>query len=192
MKELLQGKSFRQNLYKWIFMYIGSLALFTSVITYSKYYSSIASDDLARVAMFEVDMDYEYCVMDKNKCSTGIYSPTTPISYSFSVDAKLEVKTFLVLTMKAQDKFEIISLRKNGDIIYSSDTPNSNVTLSSDKRTLTLQETVEANYNRVATYQITVKYKETAIKDNYYIYDSVSIPENESIITVDYSAEQIK
>ena len=185
MKELLQSKSFRQNLYKWIFMYIGSLALFTSVITYSKYYSSIASDDLARVAMFEV-------VMDKNKCSTGIYSPTTPISYSFSVDAKLEVKTFLVLTMKAQDKFEIISLRKNGDIIYSSDTPNSNVTLSSDKRTLTLQETVEANYNRVATYQITVKYKETAIKDNYYIYDSVSIPENESIITVDYSAEQIK
>ena len=169
MKELLQSKSFRQNLYKWIFMYIGSLALFTSVITYSKYYSNIASDDLARVAMFEVDMDY-----------------------SFSVDAKLEVKTFLVLTMKAQDKFEIISLRKNGDIIYSSDTPNSNVTLSSDKRTLTLQETVEANYNRVATYQITVKYKETAIKDNYYIYDSVSIPENESIITVDYSAEQIK
>ena len=41
-------------------MYIGSLALFTSVITYSKYYSNIASDDLARVAMFEVDMDYEY------------------------------------------------------------------------------------------------------------------------------------
>ena len=45
MFKLLHSKLFRQNLFKWIFMYIAALGLLTSVITYSKYITALIHDE---------------------------------------------------------------------------------------------------------------------------------------------------
>jgi len=58
MNRLLHSRVFKKNLAKWIFMYIVTLAFFTSVVTYSKYFSSLASNDNARPAKFNIKIDY--------------------------------------------------------------------------------------------------------------------------------------
>lgn len=45
MKKLLQNKKFRTNLYKWFSMYICVMAIFTTVVTYSKYISNMGTDE---------------------------------------------------------------------------------------------------------------------------------------------------
>ena len=41
MKGLLHSKRFKENLYRWLFMYVGVIALLTTVITYSKYVTQL-------------------------------------------------------------------------------------------------------------------------------------------------------
>ena len=45
MKGLLHSKLFRKNLFTWLFMYIIVIGLFTTVVTYSKYISSMQNAD---------------------------------------------------------------------------------------------------------------------------------------------------
>ena len=59
MKGLLRSKRFRHNLYKWVTMYVGVMLLFTVVVTYSRYMSSLEGSDQAKVARFEVGIRHK-------------------------------------------------------------------------------------------------------------------------------------
>lgn len=100
MKWLLYSRKFKENLQKWLLMYIGVIGLLTGVITYSKYISSLQSNDAAKVAKFNVNIDYlGKCdgVAQTVACNYGKVRPTTPqFDFYFSVDtSELEVSTTL-------------------------------------------------------------------------------------------------
>ena len=84
MKELLQNKVFKKNLKKWLVMYIGVIALFTTIITYSKYMTTMMGSSEAKVAAFDININYldNQCI-SSNNCNTGYYRPTSYIEYYF-------------------------------------------------------------------------------------------------------------
>ena len=114
MKGLLQSKKFKRNLTKWLTIYVGVIMLLSVVITYSRYISSIGGSDTARVAKFNVKLNYnnENCDLAKNSiCDLGEKRPSGEITYKFSLDTNdIEVKTDLFLTLYVQKDYELISL----------------------------------------------------------------------------------
>ncbi len=117
MKDLLRSKKFQKNLRKWLILYIGVLALLSSVVTYSKYITSLESKDSARVAKFDVSV--LACSIDeegKQVCNTGKMRPTSVIEYVFTLKPDVEVKTDVFLTMLLNDKFILrdLSVIKDG------------------------------------------------------------------------------
>lgn len=109
MFKLLHSKMFRQNLCKWVFMYIAAIGLLTSVITYSKYITSMMNDGKSRTSKFIVKIDpyndssFE-CPEDNPKsCVTNVrVRPTKEIEVYFKLDLnELEVKTNIVLRASA-------------------------------------------------------------------------------------------
>ncbi len=112
MRRLLHSKKFRANLYKWLFMYIGVMGIFTTVVTYSKYMTRLESSDAARPASFYVGISHVDCSQinesDKTTCESGTFRPTSEIEYTFKVDtSKVEVNTEFLLTLRARDEFKI-------------------------------------------------------------------------------------
>ena len=96
MKGLLHSKRFKENLYRWLFMYVGVIALLTTVITYSKYVTQlIPTEEKARPAKFDVEIaNTDSAGNDCTKVesvTTGIYRPTSEIKYYFKIKADLEV-----------------------------------------------------------------------------------------------------
>ena len=77
--KVLHSKLFRKNLKKWLLMYIIVIGFLTTIITYSKYISSIKSQDSARVAKFNVDIKNLSC--SNTDCNTGEKRPTEKIEY---------------------------------------------------------------------------------------------------------------
>lgn len=114
MKGLLHSKKFKKNLYKWLFMYICVMLLFTSVVTYSKYISTFLSTSTARVAKFKVGIEGENCTNEENtsKCDIGIKRPTGEITYTFVVKPELEVKTNVYMSILLNTNFKLIKLEK--------------------------------------------------------------------------------
>ncbi len=108
MKGLLHSKKFRANLYKWLFMYVGVMGLLTTVITYSKYISSLGGNDETRGTKFEMKLTPEGCVSEV--CLLGNYRPMNEIEYDFDVDEEFEVKTYVILSFLPKDKFKIKSI----------------------------------------------------------------------------------
>lgn len=123
MKKLLQNKRFRTNLYKWLTMYVCVMAVFTTVVTYSKYISNMGTDEQARVANFEVGIHFESCSdIEEAKanqdgtmlsvCDMGTSRPTSVLPYYFSLDTtKLEADAVLALTIYANNQFKIVELQ---------------------------------------------------------------------------------
>ncbi len=109
MFKLLHSKMFRQNLCKWVFMYIAAIGLLTSVITYSKYITSMMNDGKSRTSKFIVKIDpYNdssfNCPLDNPKeCVTNVrVRPTKEIEVYFKLDLnELEVKSNIVLRASA-------------------------------------------------------------------------------------------
>ena len=203
MKSLLQNKRVRINLYKWLGMYIGVIALFTSVVTYSKYITEISRSDDARVANFNINVNYDKvknCTAGttESTCLVGKYRPTSDIPYYFTVDTKeLEVRTFFVLSIYVDSNFEIVGLSKlkEGTIDEYID-----LDLTSKKKAnkITLKEIIKACQGSETKYKLTIRYNGLKIvrdeNNNPLYYDESKVNNEElpaKIVTVNYSAEQI-
>lgn len=112
MGGLLHSKTFRQNLSRWVFMYIAIICLLTSVITYSKYISSLGAKDEARASKFNVLI--EPLPVDSECTSTGEQGgalviscgskrPTSVINYYFKVVSEVEVPSNIILRVSGGD-----------------------------------------------------------------------------------------
>lgn len=167
MKGLIHSKKFRQNLYKWLFVYIGVLGLLATVVTYSKYISSLGTKDEARVTKFNVKIRFqEDCAADSTEtiCKTGNHLPFEDMVYYFTVDtSELEVTANLYLTAKFKDtvssNYEISEIAESklvdGKIVYESVTDQKN----SSSIALTSNAIEINSTNRgEKLYRVTVKY----------------------------------
>ncbi len=116
MEGLLQSKRFRNNLVKWVIMYVGSILLLTTVITYSKYISSFGGSDTARVAKFEVKIAENKCSEEVlTECTQEKYRNTENIDYYFTVDTtNIEVNTAFYLTFYINGNFNLDGIYEVG------------------------------------------------------------------------------
>lgn len=199
MKNLFHNEHFRRKFYRYLGMYIGVLLLFTTVVTYSKYVSMLSSESSARVAKFNIDIDYfnvDGCNPgeDEEICEAGYYRPATEIPYYFKASTEFEVSVFFVLSISVATDFEIVGLyaKSEEEGTYEEIDLMGKRTLNEIKL-----ETVKApNEGKNTYYKLIVKYK----GDNL-VYHNQEIPyyeyqeKNEiskQVVTVDYSAVQLK
>ncbi len=210
MKGLLHSKRFRKNLSKWLFMYIGTMLLFTTVITYSKYISSMMSSDGARVAKFDVSVVSDKCSSTENgslECNTGKYRPTQEIKYYFTLKANVEVKTDIYLTVFLNNSFKMISVKEVGNA-----TPESIVCNTGDVSDRTIAGYTRCKFKakefaldqeqKERKYEVTVKFDNTycSNKESEYYCNQNKDPEDYKSVTndlynilrVDYAATQVK
>lgn len=198
MKGLLHSKKFKNNLFKWIFMYIMTIGLFTSVVTYSKYISNMNSDDTARVALFDAAITYDgICSgkLENERCDIGKFRPTSNISYYFTVDNRnLEVSTIFLTRITVLDVFKDIKIYDitAGEVeipikMLSEITDEDDFVFIQDGNILTLTEDVLVNETYVRKYKITMNF-------DYNSYDANHSNELSFVdaVTVGYSATQIK
>ena len=202
MKDLLQSKRFRSNLYKWLFMYVGVMLLLTTVITYSRYISGLQEKDDARSAKFNVFINKK-CplneVGEEIACNTGSSLVVNELEYYFSVDTReLEVKTKFILSILIDENFKINKLDtvdtygKTLSTICDSAVAGNECTISSyaktaQKNIYSLPVTyigAEAGMGDVKDYKITIQY-------NGEFKEYLTSQEYPEIITIGYSAEQI-
>lgn len=195
MKGLLQSKKFKQNLYKWLFMYVGVLLLLATVITYSRYIAGLlGASNEARPSRFHVKVEPIDCNAIDKKCNTGNYLFDDEITYAFEVDtSELETNADLVVTVTADKDFEITKIVQNDTIVICDNNVENNKcnsnTVSSFVEEASSEEKISSsnvNSETLLTYQITVKYKKTEeelIKNNY-VYDY------NKIVNIGYSAIQ--
>lgn len=170
MKGFIHSKRFRQNLYKWLGMYIGALLIFTTAVTYSKYMTSLTNTDQTGVANFNVEItnvtnckegtatednpNTDTNAIDKiNICKTGSHRVTDNIDYYFSVSSEFDVYTLLVLTLDVHEKFDIIS-------IQDADYPNKTVSYNTTGVKTKITDYIEAGSKTTTKYKVTLKLKE--------------------------------
>lgn len=178
MKGLLRSKRFKANLQKWLFMYVGVMALLTTVVTYSKYISNIMNNSEAtRVTKFNIqiigiDANGNEC---GENCYKVKYDAKDELKFYFKVDSsEVELDTNLSVTVNIDENFEIISLKKLINDKYESiNFDSKNKTQINTKLT---KDTIG-----VETYEVIVKFNPKNISaDNKY-----------DVMRVDYSAIQI-
>ncbi|MCX4364823.1 MAG: hypothetical protein OSJ70_03525 [Bacilli bacterium] len=202
MQWLIHSKLFKENLKKWLFMYIAVMGLLTSVITYSKYISNFqGSGDAIRSAKFNVKINSlnEGCSMNDEiiACDLGEKRPTQLINFLVELDvSELEVTTELLTRINLVDnRYSIVSLSKvDGDSeneIFNTGNNNSNkdVSYNPDTKSLVVNEKVNANDTTQASsivYKVSVLYNNTNDTGEYY--SSVNSTE---VIQVGYTATQI-
>lgn len=206
MKKLLQNKRFRINLYKWLSMYICVMAVFTTVVTYSKYISNMGTDEYARVANFEIGIDFNNCPSDKltvtpnadntsvHTCDMGTFRPTSVLPYQFLVDStKLEADATLVVTLRVSSLFEIVELKNNTTgTIYVKDgatMPNTGTTIGLTKEgdtSINIAQDVLAKDGQKENYTIKIRYKDPLVTDDA----NEIFSEGKEIINIGYAATQ--
>jgi len=185
MKGLLHSKLFRKNLFKWIFMYIAVIGLFTSVVTYSKYISNMNGDDTARVASFDASITYDGICQNLGEneiCDNGTFRPTSKISYYFTVDTrKLEVSTIFVTRISVLEYF------KNIKIYDVTETEKELTNFIENNNTFVLTEDLKPNQTYIRKYKVIMDF-------NYEQYDSDHSESQEitGAVVVGYSATQKK
>lgn len=190
MKGLLHSKYFKTNLKKWLFMYVGVMLLFTTVVTYSKYISRVDIKDEARatrfnVVLYESNKDGINCSLNEEACEKYKFRPDKEFSYFFTLDkSEIEVKTKLVITLetiakdaKGKDMFKMTSIKNlttNEEITYvgtNADDDNETNNLINDYKNniyLIIDPTEE---EKVITYEVKLKYNDelkrsTSFKDS--------------------------
>lgn len=190
MKGLLHSKKFRRNLYKWLFMYVGCIALLTTVVTYSKYMSTFQSSDTARVAKFNVEVENRDCTDEiTDNCNLDWYRSTSNIDYYFTVDTRdIEVKTQLYFTLYINKNFSLVDntlVEVDGEN-YSLSDPVS-VAGNDQYNFITLKDDnlniVNPEDGSLKIYKITLKYNGT----DYTNFNGTS----KDIFRVAYSAVQM-
>ena len=182
MNMLLHSKTFRKNLFKWSIIYFVVIALFTSVVTYSKYISTKSSLASAKIAKFKIDIvKTKICSsLDTSRCNyydadgnltneEYKFKPYDVLNFYFDVDTtELEVSTKLVLTIHVDSsKVKVIKINDEEE--------------EEDRSLITVIDP-KMDIGTVTEYVISVEPKGT-------LYESeVSMPE---AIKIDYSAVQI-
>lgn len=164
MKGLIHSKKFRQNLYKWLFVYIGVLGLLATVVTYSKYISSLGTNDEARITKFKVGIEFaEECGEGSNntECNMGNHLPFEDMIYYFKVDTR-EIETaaniYLTASIQGDDasNYKITSIEeeiKNGDGEPTYNKLNKDTTVTGEYQTVKLPVS-----NDVKVYRAIVQY----------------------------------
>ena len=176
MKGLFQNKHFRKNLQKWLIMYLGVIALLTTVITYSKYITAITSTDSARVAKFKLNISEINCDdLITSDCNIPYnIRPTSNIEYNFKVDmSQIEVKTKITLKLKPESNFNITNIYEDQTIL--------------DNNLITSNE-----YTYEYTPGISPSTKVFKIILNYTGTDSLNSNRDYKVINIGYKIEQIK
>ncbi len=206
MKGLLQSKKFKKSLGKWLFMYVICMGLFTTVITYSKYISSMLDDDsTARVSKFNVALKYcadEKCEKEETTpFDPKKYRPYEELVYYFSVDkSQIEVNAELLLTIRVDTHFKITKVALSGE----DDKVVPNESEAKGNKVFTISNSISPGNKDIAIYKVSVMYDETVVdKDkqgniiNGIVKDESGNPKyifNEkqdfNVMTVDYSIEQ--
>lgn len=183
MKGLLHSKLFRKNLCKWIFMYIVAIGLFTSVVTYSKYISSVQSEgDKAKVAKFDASITYDrVCttLAETEICNIGNYRPTSDISYYFTVDTtNIEVAATFVTLITVDSKFKNVRIYDVTDI-------ETEMTFTKNENKFTLVEDIDTGNTYIRKYKVTMNFDNENNDINYSSEHKIT-----GSLTVGYSAEQ--
>ena len=183
MKYLLYSKSFKKNLAKWLGMYLGMICLLTVVVTYSRYISDLTSNEVARVAKFNVEVTYDQTCSSLNSsetCDYGSIRPTGSWVYYFTIDTReLEVSTTFVTNIVVDPDFNNYRLYNvtNGERLYVLDadyTINNNL--------ITIVEDIDASSGYLRKYKLIIDYKNVNNYSQEYNYDNV--------VVVGYSAIQ--
>ncbi len=188
MKGLLHSKKFRNNLYKWLFMYAGIMLLLTTVITYSRYVSEMMADDSARVAKFDAKI-----IQVEN---TGTKRPTEEIEYYFNLDVDFEVKTEVYLTLNINKQFELVGIESlDGDEVTLKSLDDNMDILGESYSVQTFSTIFPAGTKTTKKYKVVVKYnnlycKEEPCNQDKENYSSVE-NKNYDILRVGYSATQL-
>ncbi|MCI8498307.1 MAG: hypothetical protein HFG33_02800 [Bacilli bacterium] len=215
MKGLLHSKRFRTNLYKWLFMYVGVMALLTTVITYSKYISTFMSGDEANTTRFEMKVTPQGCT--GSICNLGSHRPTSDIAYDFDVEEEFEVNTYLILSFITEENFKIkkieavefvdenvdeekftpiYTVSSDGTVTFGSGYENAK---KSKTENVQLGRKVVAATKRKTRYRVTLEHKidEYLTTDEngniYYDYTGTSTDNtiNKEVVQLGYSAMQI-
>lgn len=194
MKGLLHSKLFRKNLFKWIFMYVTVIGLFTSVVTYSKYISSMQEKDSARVAMFDASITYDgICagINENETCDIGVYRPTSSITYYFTVDTtELEVSTIFVIRISVAELFknvkiyDITDVEKKLEFVEGDSFFDKNYNFNVYNL---VDNELKVDETGIRKYKMTMDYDHATYDPEY----KASHPYYE-VVTIGYSAEQIK
>ena len=207
---ILHNKLFRDNLIRWFFLYIGVISVFTSVVTYSKYITSLepASEE-ARTAKFDIKITNDkICSTLSNMCNLATYKPYDEIEYYFTVDTTdMEVLADLALKISVDPEFRIVSFTYVDTTEFTVSMPSYgtvpdsliNQTLpdqfkltyinnsedSTKNNTITLVGETGAYKSKIQTYKIRLKF----MKDSYDSSYS-STHEYSKIVKVGYAANQ--
>ena len=181
MRYLLHSKKFKKSLCKWIGLYILTIVLFTGVVTYSRYISSMKVVDTARAAKFNVSIEplYEPCknIDEDTMCDLGEIRPQNTLEYDFYVDTtELEVSADLVITIVVKESFTNLRL-------YNTDT-NTLVKVVTDKNVLSITEDVYPNTGKITNYKLIIDYVD---KDNKIFAEQIDFND---VVKVGYSAIQ--
>lgn len=200
MKGLLHSKRFKENLYRWLFMYVGVIALLTTVITYSKYVTRlIPTEEKALPAKFDVEIsntDSAGNDCTKVECvTTGIYRPTSEIKYYFKFKADLEVSAEILLLVRIneayRDDFKIVSVKEskvNGFETVTNDSTNNPESIYRVKLE-NEQDSITGEYKPIEkVYEVTVQYKDLDSFNSKT--DSNDFLEAKNVLEVGYTAEQ--
>ena len=200
MKSLLHSKKFRTNLYKWLFIYVGVMLLLTTVITYSRYMTSLQVADEARVTKYNVTIAPVGCKIIsevnnedqtiKKTCDAGAYLESNKIEYYFSVDTtELEATSTFALTFKTNDKIPYFDIEKieivNSDL--TSKIPEE-IVCKEACNTKTIINNIEARQGKITYYAVTVNYKgNSSLTDDEKLKEQVY----SDIVSIGYSATQV-
>lgn len=183
MKGLLHSKTFKKNLRKWLFMYVGALCILTSVITYSKYMSSFSGNTEAKVAKFNIKVEHvDQCAsIQESVCLTGENTrPLEQYEFYFKVDTtELEVKSHVVITTRINESYqddEVFKINKIVEVTKDlKDIPNS--------KPAQMEFDVSPEDTGIKYYKVTVDHKIT----DYDMGGNIS----PKVLSVGYSAIQI-
>jgi hypothetical protein len=200
---------FKTNLIRWFVLYIGVISLFTTVVTYSKYITTLPVNDEARTAKFDLNITNDkICSSLSNLCGLEQYKPYDEIEYYFTVDTtNLEVLSDLVLKISVNKEFRIISFTYLGETDYSISIPEygivpdslSDISLPDNfKFTYTNNSSVEDNNNVITlvgtsgSYKSKIQSYKVKLKFMKDPYDSTysSAHEYEKIVKIGYSINQ--
>lgn len=187
MKGLLQSKKFKNNLKKWLFMYVGALLLLTTVVTYSKYVTErLSSNDEARVTKFNVkfertDRDGNICnnESESNDCKTSDYLPNEDMKFYFLVDiSEVEVKADLYVTIKINEMFKDLFRIKS---IKNLTTNNDTAIINGQSEEIYIL--VDDNEVTSMVYEVTVNHQKSVINSE--------LEGQYDVVVIDYLATQI-
>ena len=194
MKGLLHSKRFKNNLGKWLCMYVGVLLLLTTVVTYSKFITNMQGDDEeSKPAKFNVDVIGYGTKLEETPEGTTIYDaglqrPNAPLTYYLKIDTEFEVATSLTLNATIQSEFNLISVTelKNGNERLLCDSSDKDATNDCDVIT-----TEDNNKYYVLNQSRIYPLKGNPSKSEIIYKKFEAYEKSKSIIDINYRAEQI-